>query len=701
MTRVARSTSTQVEHAYGSHTDPGFAELVGHAGIGADGDLADLIEADGRARVRQGLDVTLSRYLDAVADLPARVEALDAAIDVTLRRMTARGDSAEQAAERLVALHPGLAAAIREAAVLSRAVLSTSSLRRALIRPAPARVVPSGFGPQLADGRYRYELTTLLGRGSAGEVYKAIDRLMSETAHEAVVAVKLLADRAEGSWSRQRFVDEATKARRVVHPNVVRVIDRGTSDRGEDFIVYEYVPGGDMGAYAGARPAMPQDEVVRLVAGVARGIEAAHAAGLVHCDLKPSNVVIAHDGEARIADFGVAVRSRAWEEHEPEARDRGPVGNLAFIAPEQYRMEPGALAPAADIYAIGGMLYWLFTRRLPNGESAEEIELVHHDAHGRTRAPSIRELRPDADPQLDAVCRRCLAPRPSSRYGSAAQLADDLEAWLRHEPIRWTRPPLARRLRLWVRRSPALAAVIAVLILVVVGAGIGGWRVLAVARRQEHEASVAAGELAGNKRFQSEALKQFELMYKFASAGSSSGDVWQLLPIMPYMEWAFQSLNPVDGAGVQYPWELDRVRAIRQLLARSRAEAGDADPHTLALEFTLAYHLVRDGPLDEGAELARANRAAWALIVPAGTRWLVWLDGVIAAADVQRLAANPRSPDRAALLARAEPALLAAWFKLAHGPTETPLKKLIGRTLVKLYGPDLLDQPQRAAPFQP
>lgn len=672
MMPVARSMHTQVEHAYGRHADPGFAKLVELAGIGADGELADLIEADGRARVRQGLDVTLSRYLDAVADLPARVEALDAAIDVTIRRLTARGDTAEQAAERLVALHPDLEEPIREAAVLSRAVLSTSSLRRALTRPAPARVVPSGFGPQLADGRYRYELTALLGRGSAGEVYKAIDRLMSETAHEA-----------------------------VVHPNVVRVIDRGTSDRGEDFIVYEYVPGGDMAAHAGARPAMPEDEAVRLVAGIARGIEAAHAAGLVHCDLKPSNVVITQDGEARIADFGVAVRSRAWEEHEPEARERGPVGNLAFIAPEQYRMEPGALAPAADIYAIGGIMYWLFTRRLPNGESAEEINRVHHEAQGRTRAPSIREFRPDADPQLDAVCRRCLAPRPSDRYGSAAQLADDLDAWLRHEPIRWTRPPLARRLRLWVKRSPALAAVITALVLVVLGTGIGGWRVLAVAQRQQYEASLAAGELAGHRRYQKEALKQFEVMYKFAKSGSTTDDVWQVLPLLPYMEWAFQSLDPVDGAAVEYPWAMDRITSVRILHAQSREAAGAGDPNTLALGFTLSFLLVTNGAYDEGGARARDNRDSWARILPADSRWLVWLDGVIAAADVQCLASNPGASYRASILASAEPALLAAWSKLGEGPTETPLKRLVGQSLTTLYGPDLLNQPKRAGEFKP
>lgn len=701
MVRVATSVHTQVDASYRRGGDPGFAELVGPTGMGADGDLADLIEADGRARLRLGLGVTLARYLDAVADLPARVEALDAAIDVTIRGMAVDGDTAEQAAERLAALHPDLEAPIREAAVLSRAVLSTSSLRRALTRPIPARVVPSGFGPQLDDGRFRYELTALLGRGSAGEVYKAIDRLMSETAHEAVVAVKLLADRDDGSWGRHRFVDEATKARRVVHPNVVRVIDRGTSDSGEDFIVYEYVAGGDLGAYAEARPVISEDEVVRLVADIARGIQAAHAAGLVHCDLKPSNVVITQEGDARIADFGVAVRSRTWEEREPETSSRGPVGNLAFIAPEQYRMEPGALAPPADVYAIGGIMYWLFTRRLPNGESGEEIDRVHRAEGGRLRAPSIRDLRPDADPQLDAVCRRSLAPSSADRYGAAAQLADDLETWLRHEPIRWTRPSYARRLRLWVRRSPAFAAVIGVLVLVLVGAALGGWRVLDIASQRRAEADLAAAVTAGQELGRAEARKQIEMFWKVSSVVVNSDDLWQLLPVMPYLDWGIAQLAAETQAADGVPWERARIALVRTLGARARAAAGGDDLHALSFETTLAFLLVRGGEFEEGGALARTARDAWAKMLTSNDRWLIWLDGVIACADVKRLAADADYPDRAATLATAERALLSAWLNLGEGPTETPLKRLVGESLTTLYGPDLLNQPKRAAEFKP
>jgi serine/threonine protein kinase len=204
----------------------------------------------------------------------------------------------------------------------------------------------------------------LLGSGGSGDVYLAADRQLSEQGHEALVAIKVLAgDR--GPWARQRLIDEATKARRVTHANVVRVLDRGVSDDDEDFVVYEHVAGGDLGEWLDRRPQrLSARDAASLMSRIARGVHAAHAAGLVHCDLKPGNVLMTAEGEPRVADFGIAVR--ADDEAAQYSGDREqPIGNIAFIAPEQFRMQDGCFSIAADVYALGGMLYYLVTRATP------------------------------------------------------------------------------------------------------------------------------------------------------------------------------------------------------------------------------------------------------------------------------------------------------------------------------------------------
>src|SRR5262249_8770250 len=155
-------------------------------------------------------------------------------------------------------------------------------------------------------GRSRYQLTKLLGSGSAGEVYQAIDRQLSERDRPAYVAIKLLTNRGRAEGDRQLLVEEAAKARRVLHDNVVRVLDRGVSEQDEDYIIYEHVEGGDLDAWFErngfrATPA----EAARMAAKIARGVQAAHSSGVVHCDLKPSNVLVTDAGEPKVCDFGI------------------------------------------------------------------------------------------------------------------------------------------------------------------------------------------------------------------------------------------------------------------------------------------------------------------------------------------------------------------------------------------------------------
>lgn len=435
--------------------EPNLAEILARFSGIDDRQLAEFIETDARIRLAAGRAVELDRYLNAIPDLPSRPLPLDVAIDYALRWLSPGGAPAAEVAEELIARYPHLEDPIREAFVLGQALDSAAE------HPAPGTGtqsdtpdLPRAFGPRLQSRRPRYLLKKQLGRGSHGTVFLAVDRHLSETGRPAWVAIKILTGEPIPA-ARQRLIDEACKARRIDHPNVVRVLDWGTSESGEVYVVFEYVDGVNLDDWvrsAGGPGKVDQRKVASLVASLARAVQAAHNAGLVHCDLKPANILVTGDGVPKVADFGVAAREQEHPEGSAWPDPQQRIGNLAFIAPEQYRLEEGSLAPPADIYALGGLLYYLLTGVLPNGDSAEAIARTHDPVYGRPEAPSPRALRRDIDRDLDLICRRALAPDKAARYASADAIATDLQAFLAAHPIPWTRPGPLRRLRLLLRR---------------------------------------------------------------------------------------------------------------------------------------------------------------------------------------------------------------------------------------------------------
>ena len=268
------------------------SSVLHHFQVAGDAELADLIDAEGRLRLRLKKSTLLDRYSSAIPDLASRPEPLDAAIDMALRSLARAGRADAELIHQLISVHPQFETAIRNAAALNNAIWSTRHVRQQ-VGAENSKELPSDWGPRIESGQRRYELRELLGQGAFGQVYLAIDRKLSEAGHPAFVSIKVLPGQGLSSWARQQTVAEATKARRINHPNVARVIDRGVSDQDEDYIVYELVDGGDLLQWA--RPhvkALEVNQVAQLVMRIARGVHAAHMAGLVHCDLKPNNIVI-------------------------------------------------------------------------------------------------------------------------------------------------------------------------------------------------------------------------------------------------------------------------------------------------------------------------------------------------------------------------------------------------------------------------
>ncbi|HWB23062.1 MAG TPA: protein kinase [Gaiellaceae bacterium] len=262
----------------------------------------------------------------------------------------------------------------------------------------------------------RYVVEQTLGSGGMATVYLAVDQSLDRP-----VALKILAPHLATDESfRDRFVREARLAARLVHPNIVRVYDVGEDDRGP-FIVMEYVPGHTLADELRERGRLPPAEVVAIGIQLCAGLEAAHAERLVHRDIKPQNILLRPDGQAKIADFGI-VRSLAATQH----TEVGTVlGTAAYLAPEQARGED--VSESADIYSVGVVLYELLTGQTPH-RAGTPVELFLKQEQGTITPPS--DLAPHVPRALDAVVMRCLAFRPEDRPRSAAELGSDLAATL-------------------------------------------------------------------------------------------------------------------------------------------------------------------------------------------------------------------------------------------------------------------------------
>jgi serine/threonine protein kinase len=260
---------------------------------------------------------------------------------------------------------------------------------------------------ELVAGRYR--LDTLLGGGGMSEVWLAEDTQLGRR-----VALKFLGRDADPA----RFEREAHAVAALADPNICRLYDYGEAD-GRPFMVLEFLPGGTLEERLSPGEPYPDEETERLARELASGLAHAHARGLVHRDLKPANVLFDEEGRAKIADFGIARLGGARTLTETGTL----LGTAAYISPEQAQAQPAT--PASDVYAFGVILYRLLSGRLPF-EAESPVELARMHIHER---PSpVREVRPDAPPNLAALADAALAKDPAGRPPDGAALVEALAA---------------------------------------------------------------------------------------------------------------------------------------------------------------------------------------------------------------------------------------------------------------------------------
>jgi tetratricopeptide (TPR) repeat protein/predicted Ser/Thr protein kinase len=297
-----------------------------------------------------------------------------------------------------------------------------------------------------------YEVLDELGKGGMGIVYRArqirLDRL---------VALKVILARGHaGDEERRRFQVEAEAVARLKHPNVVQIYEVGEQD-GLPFFSMEYCEGGSLDTHLDGTPWEPARAAV-LVDTLARATHCAHQAGIVHRDLKPANVLLAADGTPKVTDFGLAKRLDASAHTQTGA----VMGTPPYMAPEQASAKK-SVGPAADVWALGVLLYELLVGR-PPFKAATPLDTVLQLLSDEPVA--VRRLQPKVPRDLETICHKCLHKDARKRYASAQALADDLKHFLVGEPIRARRVRPWERAAKWVRRRPAAAALIAILVVI-------------------------------------------------------------------------------------------------------------------------------------------------------------------------------------------------------------------------------------------
>jgi WD40 repeat protein/tRNA A-37 threonylcarbamoyl transferase component Bud32 len=369
----------------------------------------------------------------------------------------------------------------------------------------------STTGWELLAGRKlgKYEVLESVGQGAFGTVYKARDPEL-----DRVVAVKVpRSGNLAGPQERDRFVREARSAAQLRHPSIVSVHDVGEVN-GVPYLVSDFVEGVTLADLLSARrPAFR--EAAELVASVADALQYAHERGVVHRDVKPSNVMLGKGGAAFVMDFGLAKR----EAGEITMTVEGQVlGTPAYMPPEQARGEGHAVDGRGDVYSLGVVLYQLLTGELPF--RGTQRMLLHQVLHDEPRPP--RTLNDHVPRDLETITLKAMAKEPGRRYQTARELADDLRRWLKGEAI-LARPVgrVARAWR-WARRRPAVAGLsAAVVVLLVTGTAVA-WYLAVEAIREKGRADTKAAEALESARLATEAgeradaraAESYEHLYK-------------------------------------------------------------------------------------------------------------------------------------------------------------------------------------------
>jgi serine/threonine protein kinase len=262
----------------------------------------------------------------------------------------------------------------------------------------------------------KYQVTGVLAQGGMGVVLKAHDPMI-----ERDVAIKILADHLTADASAlSRFLAEARAAGKLNHPNVIAIYEIGQQGQ-TYYLVLEYVPGGNLGDRLAGGPSLSVPEATQALIDASKGVGAAHAVGVIHRDIKPTNLMWAADGSIKVADFGLA---KAADAGRHLTQTGVVVGTPFYMSPEQCEAKP--LDHRGDLYSLGATYYCLLTGKDPYHETDSLTQLMYMHCHGPI--PDPRSLNPTVPEACSRIVARAMAKAPDDRYQSTGEMLADLQA---------------------------------------------------------------------------------------------------------------------------------------------------------------------------------------------------------------------------------------------------------------------------------
>ena len=330
-----------------------------------------------------------------------------------------------------------------------------------LLRGGMAKTVPfvqspsfPGTGPTIhyiGD----YELESEIARGGMGVVYK----VRQLTLNRPVAVKMILAGQFADDLAVGRFHAEAEAAANLKHPNIVAIHEVGEHG-GRHYFSMDYIEGRNLAEWAAGKPVAAM-QAATLVKTIAEAIHYAHQRGTLHRDLKPSNVLVDADDEPHVTDFGLA---KIFGSERDLTQTGDIMGTPTYMPPEQASGRHDQIGPYSDVYALGAILYELLTGQ-PLFQSANPMDTLLKVIEVEPVAPRARN--PEVPPDLETICLKCLEKSPQRRYPSARDLAEDLDRFIRHEPVHARPASMIRKAASWTRRHPGVMA--AALALIVCG----------------------------------------------------------------------------------------------------------------------------------------------------------------------------------------------------------------------------------------
>jgi tetratricopeptide (TPR) repeat protein/tRNA A-37 threonylcarbamoyl transferase component Bud32 len=425
--------------------------------------------------------------------------------------------------------------------------------------PATLPPAPTLAQSEITVSVIGYEILGELGRGGMGVVYKA-----RQVKADRLVALKMILAGAHASeQDLNRFRTEAHAVARMQHPNIVQVYEVGEQDA-LPFFSLEFLEGGSLADRLDGTP-WPASKAAELVETLARAMQAAHDKGIVHRDLKPANILLTTDGTPKITDFGLAKRLDSAGQTQTGAI----MGTPSYMAPEQAGGKGKEVGPAADVYALGAILYELLTGRPPFGAETP-LDTVLQVINDEPVAPSRLQSKTPRD--LETICLKCLEKSSLKRYPRTEALAEDLRRFQTGQPLLARPVGRMERTGKWVKRNPVMAGLLTFVALSLI-LGTSSSLIAMVQAKQAAAAEKKANELAQQRLKQiANANTILASIFKHLDPREEEKEGKSLRVVLG--ERLTDAVQQLEGTAIGDPLEVARIQIV---LASSLQELGHFD----------------------------------------------------------------------------------------------------------------------------